>query len=101
MVLSAAVRVDKAAIEAFCRRNGIRRLSVFGSALRADFRPDSDVDVLVEFEPGRVPGYRFFDLQDELSGMLGLRVDLNTPKFLSPRIRERAQDSAQVLYAGD
>ena len=101
MVLSAAVKVDKTAIEAFCRRNGIRRLSVFGSALRADFRPDSDVDVLVEFEPGRVPGYRFFDLQDELSGMLGRKVDLNTPKFLSPRIRERAQDSAQVLYAGD
>ena len=82
----------------FCRRNHIRRLSLFGSVLRDDFRPDSDVDVLVEFEPGHTPGLKFIALQDELSQLLGREVDLNTPAFLSTYFRDEVLDEAEVLY---
>ena len=84
----------------FCRRNHIRKLSLFGSVLRDDFRDDSDIDVLVEFEPGHVPGLRFIRLQDELSTIFGGRpVDLVTPKFLNRRIRDEVLQTAQVQYA--
>lgn len=84
----------------FCRRNHIRRLSLFGSVLRDDFRADSDIDVLVEFEPGHVPGLRFIRLQDELSTLFdGRSVDLVTPKFLNRRIRDEVLRTAQVQYA--
>lgn len=82
----------------FCRRNHILRLSLFGSALRDDFGPASDVDVLVEFEEGHVPGLRFFTLQHELSVLLGRRVDLHTPGFLSPHFRSRILQEAEVQY---
>lgn len=85
-------------ISAFCRRHGIRRLALFGSVLREDFRPDSDVDVLVEFEPGVRVGWAFIDLQDELSRILGREVDLNTPGFLSRHMRQRVLDTAEVIY---
>lgn len=84
----------------FCRRNHIRKLSLFGSVLSDDFRADGDIDVLVEFEPGHVPGLRFIRLQDELSTLFGGRpVDLVTPKFLNRRIRDEVLRSAQVQYA--
>lgn len=86
-------------IARFCKRNRIRKLSIFGSALRGDFRPDSDVDVLVEFEPGHVPGLAFFAMQDELSDILGRKVDLNTPQFLSRYFREQVLAEAEVQYA--
>jgi predicted nucleotidyltransferase len=86
-----------AALAELCRRRHITKLALFGSILRPDFRPDSDIDVLVEFEPGRTPGLAFIDIQAELSGLLGRRVDLNTPQFLSPRIRARVQAEAEVL----
>ena len=86
-------------IEDFCRRNRVRRLALFGSVLRDDFGPESDVDVLVEFEPGEAPGLDFFAMQDELSDLLGRTVDLNTPGFLSPYFRDRVVDAAEVLYA--
>lgn len=76
--------IDQAALAALCRRHGIRRLALFGSVLRRDARPDSDVDILVGFEPGRAPGLRFIAIEDELSNLLGRKVDLNTPGFLSP-----------------
>jgi len=82
----------------FCRRHGIRRLSFFGSILREDFGPNSDVDVLVEFEPGRVPGLAFFGMQEELSNILGRQVDLNTPGFLSDYFRDDVLREAQVQY---
>lgn len=81
----------------FCRRRHISKLALFGSVLRADFRPDSDIDVLVEFEHGQTPGLAFFDIQTELSQLFGRRVDLNTLYFLSPRIRARVQAEAEVL----
>jgi predicted nucleotidyltransferase len=74
-------------------------LAVFGSALREDFGPDSDVDILVQFEDGHTPGWELFDLEDELSALVGRRVDLNTPAFLSWSFRQRVLDEAQVLYA--
>ncbi|MCC6680566.1 MAG: nucleotidyltransferase family protein [Phycisphaeraceae bacterium] len=82
----------------FCKRHRIRRLSLFGSVLRDDFRPDSDIDVLVEFEPNATPGFAFFGLQEELSDMLGRQVDLNTPGFLSKYFRDEVLSEAETLY---
>jgi predicted nucleotidyltransferase len=82
----------------FCRRHHIKRLALFGSVLRDDFGPDSDVDVLVEFDPDHIPGLAFFGMQDELSEIIGRRVDLNTPGFLSPYFRDDVIASADVLY---
>ena len=88
-------------IAEFSRRHHVLRLALFGSVLRDDFRPDSDVDVLVEFEPGHVPGLAFFAMQDELSEILGRRVELHTPGFLSRYFRDRVQSEAEELYARD
>lgn len=90
--------IDRERLADFCRHNHIRRLALFGSVLRDDFGPDSDVDVLVEFEPGHVPGLRFFALENELSELLGRKVDLNTPGFLSPYFRRRVLAEAEVQY---
>jgi predicted nucleotidyltransferase len=93
--------VDRGAVRAFCQRLGIARLALFGSALRDDFGPDSDVDILVEFQPGHVPGLNFVSMERELSGLLqGRRVDLVTPKFLNVRIREQILREAEPLYVG-
>lgn len=96
--MSPLVVIDRPAIAEFCRRHHVRRLAFFGSVLRDDFRPDSDVDVLVEFEPGHVPGFAFFDLQEELSGLLGRKVDLHTPGSLSRYFRARVVSEAQDQY---
>ena len=85
-------------IAAFCRRHHITWLALFGSILRDDYGPESDIDVLVEFEAGHVPGLAFFALQDELSAILGRQVDLHTPQFLSPYFREQVRAEAQVQY---
>ena len=82
----------------FCQRNYVRRLALFGSILRDDFTPDSDVDVLVEFEPGHTPWLAFFGMEYELSETLGRKVDLNTPGFLNPRFRDGVQSVAEVQY---
>ncbi len=96
--MALAIEIDAEEIAAFCRRNHIRRLAVFGSALREDFTPQSDVDLLVEFEPGHVPGLAFFRMERELSGLLGRKVDLNTPNFLSPYFRDEVLAEAEVQY---
>jgi predicted nucleotidyltransferase len=97
--MSPHLRFNPDALSAFCRRHYIARLALFGSVLREDFRPDSDVDVLVEFQPGHVPGLRFVSIERELSDLLqGRRVDLVTPKFLNPRIREQVLRTAEPLY---
>jgi predicted nucleotidyltransferase len=94
----ARIPMDQTRIAEFCRKHHIRRLSLFGSALREDFYPDSDVDVLVEFEPGHVPGLAFFAMEMELSDLLGRKVDLNTPGFISPYFRDQVLEEAQVQY---
>ena len=93
--------VPQEKIADFCRRNHIRKLSLFGSALRGDFGPASDVDVLVEFETGHVPGFfRLFDLEKELSSLFdGRKVDLRTPEDLSRHFRNEVVAKAEVQYA--
>jgi len=93
------VTIDRRAIADFCKRHHVRRLALFGSVLREDFRPTSDVDVLVEFEPGCVPGLDFISMEMELSELLGHKVDLSTPNFLSAYFRDRVLAEAEVLYA--
>ncbi len=95
---TAAIALDAPRIAEFCKRHHIERLSLFGSVLRDDFGPDSDVDVLVEFEPGWTPGLAFFALQDELSAIVGRRVDLNTPGWLSKYFRDQVRAEARPLY---
>jgi uncharacterized protein len=85
-------------IAEFCRRHHIRRLALFGSVLTDDFRTDSDVDVLVEFEPDHVPGFAFFGMEEELSELLGRKVELHTPKFLSRYFRDKVQAEAEAYY---
>jgi len=97
--MSPKVNFNESQLKDFCRRNHIRRLAFFGSVLREDFRPESDVDVLVEFEEGFTPGFAFFRIENELSRLLGRRADLNTPKFLSRYIRDRVVKESKVLYA--
>ena len=85
----------------FCRRHGVAKLSVFGSILHDDFRPDSDVDILVEFDPEHRPGMvRLYEVEQELAALCGgHRVDLINPKFLNPRIRDRILAEAEVQFA--
>ena len=97
--MNSGVSIDRNQVAEFCRRHHIRKLALFGSVLREDFRPDSDVDVLVEFEPGHVPGLAFFEMQEELSTLVGRRVDLSTPGFLSRYFRDRVLAEAQTQYA--
>lgn len=98
--MPARIRVDRAAIERFCKRHHIRRLALFGSVLREDFRSDSDVDVLAEFAPGHAVGYfALVRMEDELSRILGRKVDLRTPPELSKYFRDEVLASAEVQYA--
>jgi predicted nucleotidyltransferase len=92
------IRVPRKKLAEFCRKNHIQKLAFFGSVLREDFGPESDVDVLVEFEPGKTPGFAFFGMQEELSTILGRKVDLNTPGFLSKYFRDQIIREAKVEY---
>ncbi|MFO0962157.1 MAG: nucleotidyltransferase family protein [Phycisphaerales bacterium] len=94
------IQLPVAEIADFCRRHGIARLSLFGSVLRQDFSPTSDIDVLVEFEAGRAPGFiGFAGLQMELSKILGRTVDLRTPADLSGYFRDEVLREARLLHA--
>jgi len=97
--VSLGIEVDQPAIADFCRRNAIRRLSFFGSVLRDDFGPGSDVDVLVEFEPDAVVGYfGMARMERELSEMLARAVDLRTPRELSRHFRDKVLEEAHETY---
>ena len=95
------LEVSEEAITALCRRHHVRKLAFFGSVLREDFGPNSDVDVLIEFEPGYEPGFfALFDIAQELSAVLGGRkVDLRTPRDLSRYFRDGVIAGARVCYA--
>jgi len=82
----------------FCQKHYIRQLSFFGSVVRDDFGPQSDIDVLVEFEPGHTPGFDFFLMETELSQLLGRKVDIQTIGFLSPEIRRSVLSEAVPVY---
>jgi len=91
--------IDRRKLGDVCRRHHIRRLSLFGSALRPDFRPDSDVDFLVEFDERHPVGFRIFDVEQELSALIsGRKPDLVNPKYLNARLKPGILASARVLY---
>ena len=93
------ISIPKDKIADFCKQNQVRRLSLFGSILREDFGPDSDIDILVEFEPGtRVGLIRLSSLEIELGTIIGRKVDLNTPGFLSKYFRDQILAEADVQY---
>ncbi len=93
------IEIPRDKIADFCRRHHIRRLALFGSVLRDDFQPDSDVDILVEFEAGHSPGLAFFSMEEELSELLGRKAELHTPNFLSRYFRDKVQAEAETQYA--
>jgi len=90
--------LDSKRLKNFCRKNHIRQLSLFGSAVREDFSQISDIDVLVVFEPDHIPGFDFFLMESELSQLLGRKVDLQTLQFLSPEIRQSVLSEAVPVY---
>ncbi len=94
------IHIPQAKIAEFCQRHYIQKLSLFGSVLRDDFRPESDLDFLVEFEPGKTPGYfKLVSMEMELSEMLeGRKIDLRTPNELSIYFRDRVMAEAMVQY---
>lgn len=92
------IEIPKERLEAFCHANGIRRLALFGSILHDDFRPESDIDILVEFQPGVHVGLAFVRIQDELSSLLGRKVDLNTPGSISKYFRDAVLHEAETVY---
>ena len=93
------VEVDERALADVCRRYGLAELSVFGSRARGDADPDSDVDLLFVVRPGAHLGWRIEQLNDELEGLFGHRVDLVSKRTVHPLIRHDVLDSARVLYA--
>lgn len=96
----ARIDIQKDKVAEFCRRNHIRKLALFGSVLRDDFRPESDIDVLVEFEPGQRVGFiKLAAMERELSEALGHKVDLRTPAELSRYFREEVMKNCEVQYA--
>lgn len=92
------IHYDSQALADLCHRYGIRRLAFFGSVLRSDFRQESDVDVLVEFDPQAIVGLKFMAIERELGELFGRRVDLNTPDFLSPSLRGQVLAQARDVY---
>ncbi len=94
------IEIGAARLRRLCQNNGIRRLALFGSILRHDFGPDSDIDILVEFEPGRTPGFlKMAALEQELAELLGRKTDLRTPAELSKYFREEVLRECDVQYA--
>ena len=85
-------------VAAFCGQHAIRRLAVFGSILRDDFGETSDIDVLIEFHPGKTPGLQFFGIQEELSWLFRRPVDLHTPASISRYFRSQVLSEAEELY---
>jgi len=98
MVRLNGIAIPQQTIDRFCRQHNVRKLSFFGSILRDDFRPDSDIDVLVEFQPDTRVGLRLFAMERELSDLLGRKVDLHTPGFLGKYFRDQVMAEAVVQY---
>lgn len=92
--------VSRKKLEEFCAKNHIKKLAVFGSAIKGTLRPDSDIDILVEFEKDKIPGLiTFCGIQNELSDIIGREVDLRTPQDLSRYFRQEVEKKAEVQYA--
>jgi predicted nucleotidyltransferase len=97
--MSLQIPIDHTRLADFCRRHHVIRLAFFGSVLRSDFRPDSDVDVLYEFEPGHEPGWNVCDIEDELSAILGRKADMVPLKYINPRLRDTLLAECQTEIA--
>ena len=98
MTLKLPISLPQDKIQTFAVRHHIKKLSLFGSVLRNDFTPQSDVDVLVEFIEGKTPGWEIVTMQDELSTIIGRVIDLRTPAELSRYFREKVNTEAVVIY---
>lgn len=97
--MSSHIQLDPEFVTEFCHQHHVQRLSLFGSVLTDRFRPESDVDVLIEFEPGQTPGlFALARMQFEIEAVVGRPVDLRTPKFLSRHFRDEVLRSAEVQY---
>jgi len=99
MTIAPDLEINEEKLAEICQRYHVREMSVFGSAARGQMRPDSDIDILVEFAPGTTPGWDFFRLEEELSQVFGRKVDLGAKASLKPRVRREALRDARVLYA--
>ena len=99
MTIAAGIDVAAEQLADVCRRFRVKELSIFGSAARGDMREDSDIDLLVEFDPQAKIGWEFFDLEVELSRLFGRKVDLGEKASLKPRARPSALRDARVIYA--
>jgi hypothetical protein len=97
--IQSRIGISREQLVRFCRQHHIRRMSLFGSVLRTDFGSESDVDVLVEFDPQHIPGLEFMRMREELSQILGRSVDLRTPASLSPHFRAEVLRNAELVYA--
>jgi len=95
------ISIPESEIEQFCQQHFIRKLSLFGSVLRDDFTNKSDIDVLVEFLPGKTPGFKIVTMADQLSTLLGRTVDLRTPGDLSRYFRDAVIQEAMLIYEQD
>jgi uncharacterized protein len=93
-----SIDLSSTQIERFCQKHHIRRLAFFGSVVRDDFGPESDIDVLVDFDQGHTPGFDFFLMEAELSRILGRKVDLQTENFINPEIRSSTLSEAITAY---
>jgi predicted nucleotidyltransferase len=98
MTLESGLEIPTEKIADICRRYGIQEMAIFGSAARGDMRPDSDVDVMVEFAPGVVHGWEYFHLEEELAEAFGRRIDMATKKWLKPHIKQEILREARVVY---
>ena len=96
--MNSQLEMPHALIKKFCQKHHIKRLSIFGSSATNNRNSKSDLDVLVDFKPAHVPGLEFFNMEDELSELLGIKVDLNTPSFLSHYFRDEVLKNAKVEY---
>ncbi len=93
-----AISLDYEAIQKFCQKHHIVKMWLFGSILRDDFNPESDIDVLVTFDPAHIPGWEIVSMQDELAEILGKPVDFAMPTSLQDSVRQPIMTSAQVIY---
>lgn len=99
MTISPAIEISADQLAEICRRYNVREISLFGSAARCEMRPDSDIDILVDFAPDAHPGWDFFRLEEELTQLFGRKVDMGTKESLKPRVRSAVLRDARVLYA--
>lgn len=100
MTLASGLDIPADTVADICRRYRIRELAIFGSAARGDMTSSSDVDVMVEFEPGYHPGLGWFDLEEDLARALGRKADITQKSLLKPRVRNSALKDAVVVYGG-